>query len=82
MKTTIIAISIGNRNEAASEVQDILTKFGCIIRTRLGLHTMGDDCSRKGLILLEVSSENQEEIKELEENLKKIETVNSNKMEI
>lgn len=82
MKTIIMAINVGNRKEAAPEVQELLTKYGCIIKTRLGLHAAGDNCSRKGLIILELSSEDIKEIEELEGSLKRIETVSSNKMQI
>jgi len=82
MKTIIMAINVGNRNEAVPEVQELLTKYGCIIKTRLGIHTAGDNCSRKGLIILELSSEDIKDIEELEKGLKQIETVSSNKMEI
>lgn len=82
MKTIIMAISVGNRIEAASEVQELLTKYGCIIKIRLGLHNTGDDCSRRGLIILELSADKIKEIEELEECLKLIETVSSNKMEV
>ena len=33
---TLMAIKISPRNEYAAKVQEILTKFGCIIHTRLG----------------------------------------------
>lgn len=82
MRTIIMAIKVGNRNEAASEVQHLLTEYGCIIKTRLGLHSRGESCSSQGLIILELSLDNKKEIEELEGNLKLIETVSSNKMEI
>lgn len=82
MKTIIMAINVGNRNDAASEVQELLTKYGCIIKIRLGLHDTGEDCSRRGLIILELSADKMKEIEELEERLKQIETVSCNKMEV
>ncbi len=52
---SIMAIKISPRNEVAPKVQEILTKNGCIIKTRLGLHeTTNDSCSKSGLILLEL----------------------------
>lgn len=75
MDITIMAISINPRNEYAPKVQEILTKNGCIIKTRLGLHNLEEDnCSIKGLILLELFSKNSE-VKELEQELSKIEGV-------
>lgn len=54
-KTIIMGISINTRNTHAVHVQDVLTKHGCIIKTRLGLHETSDDCcSRKGIVLLQL----------------------------
>ena len=53
--TTIIGIKVNNRIESAISVQEILTKYGCIIKTRIGLHEeINGKCSPRGLILLEV----------------------------
>lgn len=53
--TTIIGIKISNRLQSAISVQEVLTKFGCIIKTRIGLHEeINGQCSPKGLILLEI----------------------------
>lgn len=53
--TTIIGIKINNRIDTAVELQSILTKYGCIIKTRIGLHEeINGRCSPKGLILLEI----------------------------
>lgn len=69
MKTTIMALTIDHRIAKAPEIQTILTKYGCIIKTRLGLHEANEDsCSEKGLILLHVSS-NLNEVQQLENEL-------------
>lgn len=53
--TTIIGIKVNNRIESAISVQEILTKYGCIIKTRIGLHEeINGKCSPRGLILLEI----------------------------
>lgn len=54
--SVIMAIVQKNRVESAVKVQDVLTKYGCSIRVRLGLHDagMGDVCSPSGLILLQM----------------------------
>ncbi len=53
--TTIIGVKIKNRVESATEIQEILTKHGCSIKTRIGLHNVDcGTCSPFGLILLEV----------------------------
>lgn len=51
----IIGIKIINRENLSIDLQDILTEFGCIIKTRLGLHDVcNNSCSDDGIILLEV----------------------------
>ena len=58
--TTIIGIKISNRLESAVSVQEILTKYGCIIKTRIGLHEEIDgQCSPRGLILLEIINDEE-----------------------
>jgi len=53
--STIMAISQEHRIETATKVQDVLTKYGCYIRVRLGLHDAAiDSCSPRGLILLQL----------------------------
>jgi hypothetical protein len=40
------------------KIQETLTSSGCKIRTRLGIHdSSSDSCSDKGLIILEIVSE-------------------------
>ncbi|MBN2259166.1 MAG: hypothetical protein JW702_01325 [Clostridiales bacterium] len=50
----IVGIKVSHRSDEAKQVQEILTKYGCIIKTRLGLHDAGSECSDEGLILLEL----------------------------
>ena len=53
--TTIIGIKINNRLQNALSVQEILTDWGCAIKTRIGLHEeINGQCSPNGLILLEI----------------------------
>ena len=78
--TTIIGIGIENRKETAVKVQDVLTEFGCDIKTRLGLNAYKEDeCSYKGLILVDVP--NREKALELEKSLKDIANVTIKEME-
>ena len=52
---TILIIVIGKRKEAAVKVQQVLTAWGCNIKTRLGIHDgVLDKCSDAGLLLLEL----------------------------
>ncbi len=51
----IIGISVENRREEAQKLQDILTDYGCLIKTRIGLHDMGEyKCLNYGVVLIEV----------------------------
>ena len=55
MKHTIFGVHISQRVENVPAVQAVLTKYGCNIRTRLGLHdTDGTSCSPGGLLLVDV----------------------------
>jgi len=57
METTIMAVTIDPRSAHAPQVQTVLTKYGCIIKTRLGLHEVSrDSCSEEGLIILHIHS--------------------------
>ncbi len=50
----IIGVRMANRISEAVKFQDLLTKNGCKIRTRLGLHEVSDNaCSNDGLIVLQ-----------------------------
>ncbi|MBN1915023.1 MAG: hypothetical protein JW769_03955 [Parachlamydiales bacterium] len=55
MDKTLLVILIDKRREEAVTVQKILTDWGCMIKTRLGIHdgTL-DQCSNTGLIVLEL----------------------------
>ena len=76
----ILGIYITDRVQEVSAVQSILTKFGCTIRTRLGLHEVKDgSCARSGLILLELTGTKEEFVK-LENSLLKVEGLVVKKM--
>ncbi|MCX6305779.1 MAG: hypothetical protein NT040_12520 [Bacteroidetes bacterium] len=76
----ILGIHITDRVLEVSDVQAVLTKFGCTIKTRLGLHEVKDDfCSRSGIILLELTG-NREEFEKLENELFKIDGLEVKKM--
>lgn len=78
--TTIIGIGIENRKETAIKVQDILTQYGCDIKTRLGLNDYNEDeCSYKGIILLDVP--NRDRAIELKDKLKEMEYITIREME-
>jgi len=55
--TAIMGILLDNRCEEAVKLQEILTECGCNIKTRIGLHNIGEyKCINNGIILLEVIS--------------------------
>lgn len=51
----VMGIMITDRMKDAVKVQEILTKYGCSVKTRLGLHEASATmCSRTGFMLLEL----------------------------
>lgn len=51
----IMGIHVDDRIKKASEVQGLLTEYGCNVKTRIGLHEVtGSFCAGYGLILLEL----------------------------
>ncbi|MCI0474053.1 MAG: hypothetical protein L0Y76_10775, partial [Ignavibacteria bacterium] len=62
---TVLLILIGKRKDSAVEVQKLLTAWGCLIKTRLGIHDgILENCSDEGLVILELygSKEQKEEL--------------------
>ena len=53
--SAILGIQVSNRIEEATKLQEILTKYGCLIKTRIGLHDMGEyKCLNYGIVLIQV----------------------------
>jgi len=78
--TWILGVYIPERSNRIDEVQFLLTKFGCSIKTRLGLHEINEqEYSKSGLILLELTGD-VKEFRKLEKELKKIEGLCIRKM--
>jgi hypothetical protein len=76
----ILGIHISDRVRKAELIQPVFTKFGCTIRTRLGLHEVTEEyCSPNGTILLELTGDPKEFIK-LENELLKIDGLEVKKM--
>jgi len=79
-ETWILGLHITNRTRNVSEVQSVLTKFGCTIKTRLGLHDLKENQNSScGIILLELTG-NTEEFFKLENELLQIEGLKVRKM--
>ncbi|EJO5348567.1 hypothetical protein NRP93_002696 [Clostridium botulinum] len=80
---SIMAIKISPRNDIAPKVQEILTRNGCIIKTRLGLHeATNNSCSQCGLILLELLSDKKEDIESFSKELSSLKGVSVKLLEI
>ncbi len=74
-KGVTIAVRVSNRVDEAPDVQSVFTKYGCNIKTRLGLHEVSDNsCAKDGLILL-VCIGTGEELNNLEKDLNGIDGV-------
>lgn len=82
MKKTILLILIGSRKESAVKVQQILTGWGCTIKTRLGLHDgILENCSDSGLLILEICG-TDEQNKELARKVSVLPGVSSKLVEL
>jgi hypothetical protein len=77
MSKSILLCLIGNRKDAAVNVQKILTGWGCHIKTRLGIHDgVLDNCSEEGLLVLELVGK-PEDNEELTRKLNLLENVSA-----
>ena len=84
MSKIILGLDIEKRMNIAKEVQEVLSEYGCFIKTRIGLHEVSDDrrfCSENGLVILELIRDSGSEGAKLEERLSAIDGVQVNKME-
>ena len=65
----VIGVRMDNRISNALSFQEALTKNGCMIRARLGLHEASDTvCANDGLIVLQPCGE-EEQIEQLVQDL-------------
>jgi metal-responsive CopG/Arc/MetJ family transcriptional regulator len=82
VEVNVMGVSIDLRTAHAPLVQDVLTKYGCVIKTRLGLHeTDENSCSEHGILLLQLKG-SDEEIQNLQKELLAIDGVKVNSMKI
>lgn len=71
----IIGVRMDNRVSNAQHFQEVLTKNGCIIKARLGLHEASDTvCANYGLIILQPCGE-KEEVEQLVKDLNRLEGI-------
>ncbi len=76
----ILGVHITDRIGHVSEVQTVLSKYGCNVKTRLGLHEVDEGfCSKNGLIILELFGE-EKLCGELRDNLAAIKGVDVKEM--
>ena len=69
MQFNIVLIKINNRQQKSTDVQKILTEYGCNIKVRLGLNNNQNGiCTEDGLIILDVIG-NDKDIKKMVQNL-------------
>lgn len=62
MPKIIVGIRVEQRENTSLKLQEILTKFGCLIKTRIGFHeTDPKFCASDGLIILELVSLSEED---------------------
>lgn len=71
----IIGVRLSNRIRNSMNFQDLLTKNGCQIRARIGLHEASDQlCASDGLIILEPCGK-KEDVEQLVKDLNDLEGV-------
>jgi hypothetical protein len=76
----ILGVLVEEKSKAAITVQEILTKYGCSIKTRLGLNDLGkENYSSCGLIILELMGDVNESMR-LENDLLNVPGVRVQKM--
>lgn len=57
----IMAVKINGRETFAPQVQEILTQYGCNIKTRVGFHEAAEDqCTMDGILILQVCGVDEE----------------------
>ena len=54
--TVIIGIKLQDKEENSAQLQNVLTKYNCIIKLRLGINNTSFLCSKNGIILLQTDN--------------------------
>ncbi len=71
----LVLLKCSGRSAHAVQIQEVLTKHGCDIMVRLGLHEVTpDECSNDGLIILQVKND-QNTVNSLVADLNEVEGV-------
>lgn len=78
----VIGVRMDNRVSNAVKFQEALTKNGCKLKARLGLHEVSEDaCSNDGLIILQPCGE-KKEIGQLVADLNKLDGITAKLMDL
>ncbi len=76
----IVGVHITDRVKHVPSVQEVLTRFGCLIKTRIGLHDVSDQaCSPNGLLIVELLGD-QSNLEEFSKALSAVEGVDVKSM--
>ncbi len=79
MKHAVFGVHVTSRVENVPAVQAVLSKYGCNIRMRLGLHDAdGTSCSPSGLLLIDAFGP---EVEEFYEELGRLQGVDLQRMD-
>jgi hypothetical protein len=80
-KRIVVGVHVDSRVKKVPHVQEVFTKYGCNIKTRLGLHEVADNaCSPSGLIILEMYGD-ENAVTGMESELNAMDGVTVKKME-
>ncbi|HBN09948.1 MAG TPA: hypothetical protein DD435_15330 [Cyanobacteria bacterium UBA8530] len=78
----VMAVMLNNRIAEAPKFQEVITRHGCLIKVRLGIHEISkDSCAPNGLILLQLEAE-EKDLQVLENDLNSLEGVKTQAMEL
>lgn len=78
----VIGVRMDNRVGNAVKFQEALTRNGCKLKARIGLHEVSEDmCSNDGLIILQPCGK-QEEVERLVADLNKLDGITAKLMDL
>ena len=60
MFSQVMIVKVNDRKKSAIPIQKVLTKYGCGIETRVGLHESTKMCANAGLIILQLTGTKKE----------------------
>ena len=70
MSKIIMGVQLLNRMDDAPKFQELLSKYGCFIQTRIGLHPASPDfCKPDGVVILDFLENSDEEVKKFEDEM-------------